>query len=186
MLETGALVFSISGEIAAAAIIACISFATWYFFNHTVIPAVAQQQSSAAVAKNKTEPDPPSTSSITVPDDEQPVKELAQKSPEPITRYSSQSVSGSNAYYLSDYTPIATTYAGLHDEQAIHFSTPPTIAAPLIRDECGQIILDKNLITSPDDCYITITGPNGEQTRISSKFVHIISSLNADTEPPEY
>jgi hypothetical protein len=88
----------------------------------------------------------------------------------------------------SFYQPIATSYAGLDDEQPVEFTqaNSPAIEAPLIRDANGQVILDKKLITSPDDCYITITSPNGEQTRISSKFLHIISTLNADVEPQDY
>lgn len=86
------------------------------------------------------------------------------------------------------YQPIATSYAGLDDEPAVGFTdaNSPTVEAPLIRDANGQVILDKKLITSPDDCYITITSPNGEQTRISSKFLHIISTLNDDVEPQDY
>jgi hypothetical protein len=86
------------------------------------------------------------------------------------------------------YQPIATSYAGIDEDKTVEFTdeNAPAVEAPLIRDANGQVILDKKLITSPDDCYITITSPNGEQTRISSKFLHIISTLNDDVEPQDY
>jgi len=84
-----------------------------------------------------------------------------------------------------DYQPIATSYSGM-DDVDVDFTKEnnPTVEAPLIRDANGQVILDKKLI-SPDDCYITVTSPNGEQTRISSKFLHIISTINQDLEPQD-
>ncbi|WP_205513137.1 hypothetical protein [Longitalea arenae] len=90
------------------------------------------------------------------------------------------------AFY--DYQPIATSYAGMDDVQAVEFTeiNPPDVEAPLIRDANGQVILDKKLITSPDNCYITVTSPNGEQTRISSKFLHIINTINQDVEQQDY
>lgn len=53
-----------------------------------------------------------------------------------------------------------------------------SVAAPPIRDENGEIIMDVDLITSPDNNYITVTGPNGEQTKISTKFLPLLSYLN--------
>jgi hypothetical protein len=86
------------------------------------------------------------------------------------------------------YQPIATSYAGVDEDHAIEFTDEnlPNVEAPLIRDANGQVILDKKLITSPDNCYITVTSPNGEQTRISSKFLHIIQTINQDVEPQDY
>lgn len=60
------------------------------------------------------------------------------------------------------------------------------IKGPLIKDASGNIILDKNLIISRDKNYIIITCPNGEQTRISSKFLPVLTDLNAATDPAEY
>ena len=55
-----------------------------------------------------------------------------------------------------------------------------SVPAPSIRDANGNIILDVNLISKPNDPYITVTGPNGCQTKISSKFVNCLSYLNGD------
>ncbi len=59
---------------------------------------------------------------------------------------------------------------------------PVSIPARLIRDANGNVIMDLNLITTPDAPYITVTGPNGSQTRISSKFLGFLRYLNGDAQ----
>ena len=55
-----------------------------------------------------------------------------------------------------------------------------SIQAPPITDADGNLIMDINLLrSSGDDHYITVTGPNGQQTRISDKFLNMIHYLNA-------
>jgi hypothetical protein len=102
-----------------------------------------------------------------------------------VNRYDKNTSARRAAYPY--YQPIATSYAGVDEDKTVELTdeSEPTVEAPLIRDANGQVILDKKLI-SPDECYITITSPNGEQTRISSKFLHIISTLNDDVEPQDY
>lgn len=186
---------------AAVAAIVLLTAGAWYFLNYSggnTGNAVAAKQSfnKKPVPNNTTAAEP---IELTAPKTgEQPTAKVAQKSTSSAQpRLLTKSERGSYAhrrrsqpvyYYAADYQPVATDYAGIDEVQAVNFtsSTSPNVEAPLIRDANGQIILDKKLITSPDDCYITITGPNGQQTRISSKFVHIISSLNADLEPQDY
>lgn len=60
------------------------------------------------------------------------------------------------------------------------------IKAPLIKDAGGNVILDKSLIITQDNNYIIITCPNGEQTRISTKFLPVLTDLNATSDPAEY
>ncbi len=60
------------------------------------------------------------------------------------------------------------------------------IEAPLIKDANGNVIMDKSLIISRDNNYIIITCPNGEQTRISAKFLPVLTDLNATTDLAEY
>lgn len=52
------------------------------------------------------------------------------------------------------------------------------ITAPPIRDKDGNIILNMDLLTSRSADYITVTGPNGEQTRVSSKFAQYLAFMN--------
>jgi len=57
--------------------------------------------------------------------------------------------------------------------------SPININGPSIRDSKGHIIIDPVLVSAPNDRnYIIVTAPNGEQTRISSKFLYLLSSLN--------
>ncbi len=62
-----------------------------------------------------------------------------------------------------------------------------SVTAPLIRDANGKIIMDFSLITTGSGNYFTVTGPNGEQTRISSKFANFLAYLNnSNNEREEY
>ena len=61
------------------------------------------------------------------------------------------------------------------------------IKAPLIRDANGKIIMDFSLISTESGNYFNVTGPNGEQTRISSKFANFLAYLNnSSNEKVEY
>ncbi|WP_276481246.1 anti-sigma factor [Paraflavitalea pollutisoli] len=77
-------------------------------------------------------------------------------------------------------------YAAVKDMRAQTTTHRTGIKAPLIKDANGNIILDKNLIISRDKNYIIITCPNGEQTRISAKFLPVLTDLNAAADPTEY
>ncbi|MEJ7914218.1 MAG: hypothetical protein WKF70_13745, partial [Chitinophagaceae bacterium] len=57
-----------------------------------------------------------------------------------------------------------------------------SIAAKPIRNERGDIIQDMNLVSIAGNKYITITGPNGQQTKISSKFLNLLLYLNRDSD----
>jgi hypothetical protein len=54
------------------------------------------------------------------------------------------------------------------------------VTAPLLRDSKGNVIMDMNLLTTGSSNYISVTGPNGEQTRISTKFANYLMYLNKD------
>jgi len=60
------------------------------------------------------------------------------------------------------------------------------IKAPLIKDANGNIIMDNSLIISRDNNYIILTCPNGEQTRLSTKFLPLLLDLNATMDPAEF
>ncbi len=55
------------------------------------------------------------------------------------------------------------------------------IRAKPIRNEKGYIIQNPELLSRSGDKYINITGPNGQQTRISIKFLHALMYINSDT-----
>jgi hypothetical protein len=77
-------------------------------------------------------------------------------------------------------------HAGLQKIHPVITKEEPNVEAKPIRDDQGNIVLDKELIFTPDNNYIVVTGPNGEQTRISPKFLPMISSLNGSMEGLDY
>lgn len=61
--------------------------------------------------------------------------------------------------------------------QKIATTQPVEVDAPPIRDASGNIVMDYSLIKHPNEPYITVTSPNGLQTKISSKFLTCLSYL---------
>jgi len=51
------------------------------------------------------------------------------------------------------------------------------VTAPPILDQWGNPILDRSLLVGNNASYITVTSPNGEQTRISAKFLDYVSKF---------
>jgi hypothetical protein len=58
---------------------------------------------------------------------------------------------------------------------------PISVYAPPICDDDGNIILDEDLISAPDDNYIIVTSPNGEQTKVSRKFLKMLIVMNGQS-----
>lgn len=70
--------------------------------------------------------------------------------------------------------------------QAMDIIPDPNVEAPPIRDADGNIILDTHLIMGNDGQYIIVTSPNGQQTRISSKFLPLLTSLHDRPESADH
>jgi hypothetical protein len=70
--------------------------------------------------------------------------------------------------------------------QTMSASKPITIAAKPIRNPNGDIIQDPKVLTSPGQKYISITGPNGQQTKISSKFNNLLLYLNNESDIEDF
>ena len=179
--------------IIAAAAMVLLTVSAWYFLdkaNTTDTPEVAGKATTAPANSNRsTAPGRTRAADIEIGEhiSPKPIAALTASADDNMlnNRYNRH---GAHRTAFYDYQPIATSYAGTDDMQAVDFTNAnsPDVEAPLIRDAKGQVILDKKLVTSPDDCYINVTSPNGEQTRISSKFLHIISTLNQEAEPQDY
>lgn len=84
--------------------------------------------------------------------------------------------------------PAEPIYAALDESKAqkVHLTEEAQVSAPLIRDKKGKVIMDMSLLSSSSPSYITVTGPNGEPTRISSKFANYLIYLNNDESNEEY
>jgi hypothetical protein len=57
-----------------------------------------------------------------------------------------------------------------------------TVSAPPIKDKSGNIIMDLKLISEPNQPYITVTSPSGNQTRLSNKFLNCLSYINDNSD----
>jgi hypothetical protein len=69
-------------------------------------------------------------------------------------------------------------YASLTPILQASFVSPISVSAPLICDGDGKMILDENLVSASDQNYIIVTSPNGEQTKVSRKFLKVLTILN--------
>ena len=54
---------------------------------------------------------------------------------------------------------------------------PIYINAPTILGKDGRPVIDYQLLVSKDKNYVTVTSPNGQQTKISAKFLPVLSYL---------
>ena len=179
--------------IAAAAAMVLLTIGAWYFLdNNNSIDVANITPGPKSTTTNSSSPAGKKVRSTDIEIGERPIEreQLSQKQLAALTdndiinrKYGNRHGARRAAWY--DYQPIATSYSSM-DDVDVDFTkeNTATVEAPLIRDANNQVILDKKLI-SPDDCYITVTSPNGEQTRISSKFLHIISTINQNVEPQD-
>jgi hypothetical protein len=62
--------------------------------------------------------------------------------------------------------------------------SPISVTAPPIYDGDGNIIMDETLVSAPDENYIIVTSPNGEQTKISRKFLKMLTVMNGGDPNP--
>jgi hypothetical protein len=105
-------------------------------------------------------------------------RDITRPVPKPRITEDVASISDDMPPPATDYAPKAEQ-APLYDLQTVSALQPISVSAPPLRDKKGNIILDASLISNPDDEYITVTGPNGKQTKISSKFLSCLSYINA-------
>jgi hypothetical protein len=81
----------------------------------------------------------------------------------------------------SDEPTATADHADPNELAAAKIPSTIDVSAPPIRDGSGNVILDPAVISSPDKEYITVTAPNGEQTRLSSKFLSLMRVPNGSS-----
>jgi hypothetical protein len=86
----------------------------------------------------------------------------------------------------SDIANDNINYADVNDAEKFHSAGDINIPSHPILDREGNIIMDEKLVSAPDGNYVTVTGPNGEQTKISKKFLHALSYMNAGSNDEDY
>lgn len=179
-------VFSFRKLAIAAAITGILVLAGWYFFTGTSAPADVLPTDAGSASTEATAQPPVSNNLPVVPST---VVASATKE-RPLTRRKQYAEifkpainEPDNNYQLASFIP----HSNLDDVRSIPINKEPNVEAPLIRDRAtGRIILDERLITSSDNNYIIVTAPNGEQTRISARFLQMLGSMNEDIKPSDY
>ncbi|NII28330.1 hypothetical protein HB364_24825 [Pseudoflavitalea sp. X16] len=173
----------------AAAILAIVGFLTWNFLNSTMSDPVVQHNQATPASNDPAD----NTNDITVQPSLPAIDASIGGRRRRTTFNVARRVNASTvlaANYVDRHVPEEVTddihYAGVQDLRAAATTSRNGIKAPPIKDANGNIILDYSLITSRDGNYITITCPNGEQARLSTKFLPLLTYLNAATEPAGY
>lgn len=177
----------------AAAVLIVISFATWFFF-----PPAAQDsqeiQSNGSQAGTQAEaPRVPSSSpnAFTTP----PV--IAQQLPPSVSRplpvnHNKPTNSGNTAdsetitAENSDIDQPDLPATDLKLVQAQDVVPEASISNRPYRDANGKVVMDMNLLTTPGNQYVTVTAPNGEQTRISRKFLPVLTFVNTGADNGQF
>lgn len=100
----------------------------------------------------------------------------------PVVAKRNGSVNSRRTTYLAQSEPtVSNRMEQSHPElQTVSALQPIAVSAPPIRDARGNIIMDVDLISSPDEPYIIVTSPNGNQTRISNKFLNCLKYINSN------
>jgi hypothetical protein len=179
---------------AAAAAIVVIALGGWYYLNNNT--AVESVVTKVPEAKTPSEQKTVPGAAVVEYDSTSSAVAVYER---PLPRRSGTLLAGANRVKVSQanfqYEPIDEPgvelpdnlpHSGLQNMRAVNASYSPNVEAPPIRDADGNIILDKDLIFASDNNYIVVTGPNGEQTRISSKFLPLLGSLNGNLETLDY
>ncbi|HVK49172.1 MAG TPA: hypothetical protein VM488_15035 [Pseudobacter sp.] len=78
---------------------------------------------------------------------------------------------------------LSTDPGTMRAQDVVHEANIPSKA---IRDASGKMVMDMNLITTPGNNYVTVTAPNGEQTRMSRKFLPVLTFLNTGADNGQF
>ena len=131
----------------------------------TILPSLPRPQPGSSTLPGRNDIDPPNSmrevqqSALDVPDERKPA-----------SRGSNDPGDSRNVKYASLGPVSANTIS------------PISVSAPPIYDGNGNIIMDEDLVSAPDENYIIVTSPNGEQTKISRKFLKMLCVMNGGTD----
>lgn len=163
--STGKVIPVIFKRIAVAALLAGLAFIGVYYF---MGPKDKQQPGPVAYVQPKTRSLPPNRP---VTADPLPQTNSGIETISPVA-----AVPRKNNVRESRSVPLAQ--APLYELNTVSAFDPVSVTAPPLRDKAGNLILDIATISKPDEPYITVTGPNGKQTKISSKFLSCLGYIN--------
>lgn len=93
-------------------------------------------------------------------------------------------VKNNRSYTSASQNEGIVQYAMVNDIP-VHYSTPISeVKAPPILDRNGNPIMDIDVLMVNSN-YLVVAGPNGQLTRISSKFANVIRFINAGNDDTE-
>ena len=170
--------------VAAAAVLLIIAGA-WWWFNGPTDQNLTATLSETVIPKNSTgtEKNPsPITGSNT------PANKIALHVPRKLLNNVLSTLEETDNPTPQTDTPATEIDAIPVNDELIRTAdaTPEAgVDAPLIRDGRGKLIMDLSLLTTAGGKYINVTGPNGEQTKISSKFASYLMYLRGSSSKSE-
>jgi hypothetical protein len=181
-LHTSAIPKRIPHLIAAASIFGIVLMSSLYlFYNNSPKKLVADSQKNTEKKNNKEKELPDtakeSLAELTTPGSEQSTSVGAIASVYSNQREKKNYNRGTSRDLYRTIVKIANNLSA---------AEPISISAKPIRNKFGDIIQDPRLITSPGQKYISITGPNGQQTRISSKFMNLLLYMNDQSDIEDF
>lgn len=106
---------------------------------------------------------------------------------QPLRSRISKTVSSRSAAVVESSTAPEPVYQQLTPSEPIEsadLTMPIAVSAPPITDASGKLISDNTLLFANGSRYIIVTSPNGEQTRISSKFFELLDKLYSTSSSP--
>jgi len=160
---------------AAAAVIGIMAIGYWWINQHG-----SKQNLATSINKNLNPVKPPETPSN---------ENTATGSAINDTKDQAEAATGGTQSQHTNAAQVSADDAGIlryaaisavpsYSERSIVINSAP------IRDESGAIVHDMDLLTTNNN-YMIIAGPDGQMTRISSKFANVIRFLNANGDDTE-
>ncbi|QEC45669.1 hypothetical protein [Pseudobacter ginsenosidimutans] len=179
------------GKVAvAAAVLIVISFAGWFMLSSDNTTAPVAQTDAPPGNNVQAQPNAPSNSPnrITTP------PAIAQEIPAERTRpLDVEQKEIENNTLITDVTednqPIDQDLPAAEPSlvRSQNLSTAAvSIPNRAYRDAAGKVVMDMNLLTTPGTQYVTVTAPNGEQTRISRKFLPVLTFINTGADNGQF
>ncbi|MBO9631648.1 MAG: hypothetical protein J7578_00925 [Chitinophagaceae bacterium] len=177
----------------AAAVLIVVSFATWLLYPPSAKDPQGLQSSGPQASTQSEPPQVPASSPNALP----PAPVIAQQTPPAVAR----------PLPVNPGKPASDVD---NEEEATTDNTNPDLGQPDLpsadprlvraqdvmpeanipnrayRDANGKVVMDMNLLTTPGNQYVTVTAPNGEQTRISRKFLPVLTFVNTGADNGQF
>lgn len=178
----------------AAAVFIILSYGGWYLFRTPAGSLTAGDPPSAGTTSNPLQAQSgkmPSSSGTTLNMPPAIAQQITRRKTAPLpvnqqrNNTASTTTTDNNISVAEVEQPdLPSTDPGtMRAQDVVHEANIPSKA---IRDASGKMVMDMNLITTPGNNYVTVTAPNGEQTRMSRKFLPVLTFLNTGADNGQF